>query len=549
MSDRIKASLRLGGVLIAAALLSAGCSQEPPAPASRPKQAFYRGYGFWFQDLAARFHKAINPAGQPRRYELVRLPDFDPLPYELYQELAGTLSSVYPMTELSFGVRASEMLQPMDVAVCNTAWVEEFARNGWLSPYDEAVVGPMLREAGVEPIRAVGPGDDPKSPRIYGIPIARAADLIFYRKSYFGSAGEARQAWLSLFQSKGRDAKSKGLPLFSIETDGQEFYRYFLPLVWSLEPDWPRQTNGTFAVDTPAARQVLDTLAQSVQIETWATAESRMEFLVEWKQHMRRFTNVPLVGQSDAGYSSAWLLSLWAQRLLISPWGTPAPLDDIGIMPLSISPNAAAPGYSLLGGKCLICTRQIASEDPSAQAAREVAQELVRYLLSKAGQRAMFFDQFEIPVRRGLLQALTEQEIAAVFGSRREWCGYDDYLAEVRAGTRQMDERSLQLGRQTLAILREIEALMNDPARLKVRPSPLSINRGALLDGFLHQVFSPKPPVPGEEPQGLPETAAVAGPGASAQDSLAGLQVLLEAEQRFMVPRVPAPDASKAASP
>ena len=542
--------MRLGGVLIAAALVSAGCSEPPPAPVSRTKQAFYRGCGFWFQDLATRFHKAVNPDGQPRRYELVRLPDFDPLPSELYQELAETLSSVYPMTELSFGARASEMLQPTDVAVSNTAWVGEFARNGWLAPYDEAVVGPMLREAGVEPIRAVGPGDDPKSPRIYGIPIARSADLIFYRKSYFNSADEARQAWVSLFQSKIRDAKSAGLQLSSIETDGQEFYRFFLPLIWSLEPDWPRQTNGTFAVETPAARQVLDTMSRSMQIETWATAAARMEFLVELKRHVRRFTHVPLVGQSGAGLSSAWLLSLWGQRILISPWGPPAPLDDIGVLPLSISPSAAAPGFSLLDGKCVICSRQIASNDPGAQAAREVAQELVRYLLSEAGQRAMFFDQFEVPARRGLLQSLTEQEVAAVFGSRREWCGYEDYLAEVRAGSRQMDERSLQLGRQSLAIMREIEALMNDPARLTVRPNPFSINRSALLDGFLHTALAPKPLVPGEESVGLPETAAVveAG-GASAKDSLAGLQVLWEAEQRFMVPRGSAPDASKAASP
>lgn len=533
---------------MAAVLWFAGCSPESPKLPARPKQAFYRGSGFWFQDLTSRFHKAVNPAGQPRRYELVRQPDFDPLPFEFYQELAGTLSSVYPMTELSFGARASEMLQPLDVTVSNTAWVEEFARNGWLAPYDEAVVGPILREAGVEPIRAVGPGDSPKSPRIYGIPISRAADLIFYRKSYFNSVEEARQAWVSLFQSKIRDAKSAGLPLSSIETDGQEFYRFFLPLIWSLEPDWPRQTNGTFAVDTPAARQVLDTLNRSMQIKTMATAATRMEFLVDWKQHMRRFTNVPLVGQSGAGLSSAWLLSLWAQRVLVTPWGPPAPLEDVGVMPLSISPAASAPGFSLLGGKCIVCSRQIASEDPAAQAAREVAQELVRYLLSEAGQRAMFFDQFEIPARRGLLQSLTEQEVAAVFGSRREWCGYEDYLAEVRAGTRQMDERSLQLGRQTLAIMREIEAMMNDPARLKIRPNPLSINRSALIDGFLHTVLAPQP-APGEEPPGLPETAAVVETGAPAVNALAGLQVTLEAEQRFMTLRGSAPNASKGASP
>ncbi|MFA6562581.1 MAG: extracellular solute-binding protein [Verrucomicrobiia bacterium] len=549
MSDWIKAFVRLGGVLIAAALLFAGCS-ETPEQAPEPRRALYRGYGFWFQDLAARFQKAINPAGQPPRYELIRLPDFDPLASALYQELAVTLSSVYPMTALSFGARASEMLQPMDVAVSNTAWVEEFARNGWLAPFDEAAVGPMLREAGVEPIRAVGPGDDPKSPRIYGVPIARAADLLFYRKSYFNNATEARQAWTQLFQSKIQNPKSK-IPLPpSIAADGQEFFRFFLPLVWSLEPGWPRQAAGTFASETPAARQVLEALGRQVQLETWPSAAARMDFLVDFKQQMLRFASEPAPVRADVASPSAWLFSTWAQRSLITPWGPPAPLDDIGVMPLSVSTNAAAPGFSLLGGKCVICSRQIASDDPGAVAAREVVQELVRYLLSEAGQRTMFFDQFEIPARRGLLQSLTEQDIAAVFGSRREWCSYEAYLAEVRAGTRRIDDRSLQFARQTLAMLREIETIMNDPARMTVRPNPLSISRSSLLDGFLHRALAPKPPMPGVELPGLPEAAAVveAG-GASAKGSLAGLQVLLEAEQRFMVPRLAAPDVSKVSSP
>ncbi|MCX6899397.1 MAG: extracellular solute-binding protein [Verrucomicrobia bacterium] len=553
MSDWIKAFVRLGGVLIAAALVSAGCSKAPE-PAPEPRRALYRGYGFWFQDLAARFQKAVNPAGQPPRYELIRLPDFDPLASAFYQELAVTLSSVYPMTALSFGARASEMLQPMDVAVSNTAWVEEFARNGWLAPFDEAVVGPMLREAGVEPIRAVGPGDDPKSPRIYGVPIARAADLLFYRKSYFNNATEARQAWMQLFQSKIQsrvretnevNPKSKIVLPSSIAADGQEFFRFFLPLVWSLEPGWPRQAAGTFAAETPPARQVLDALGRQVQLETWPSAAARMDFLVDLKRQMLRFASEPSAAQTNGASPSAWLFSTWAQRNLITPWGPPAPLDDIGVMPLSVSTNAAAPGVSLLGGKCVICSRQIASDDPGAEAARETVQELVRYLLSEAGQRTMFFDQFEIPARRGLLQSLKEQDVAAVFGSRREWCSYEAYLAEVRAGTRRIDDRSLQFARQTLAMLREIEAIMNDPARLIVRSNPFSISRSSLLDGFLHKALAPKPPMPGVELPGLPEAAVVVETGgASAKGSLAGLQVLLEAEQRFMVPRA-APDVSK----
>jgi len=539
--------MRFGGVLIAAALVSAGCSKAPEHE-PEPRRALYRGYGFWFQDLAGRFQKAVNPAGQPPRYELIRLPDFDPLASALYQELAVTLSSVYPMTALSFGARASEMLQPMDVAVSNTAWVEEFAHNGWLAPFDEAVVGPMLREAGVEPIRAVGPGDDPKSPRIYGVPIARAADLIFYRKSYFNNATEARKAWTSLFQSKIQNPKSK-IPLpSSIAADGQEFFRFFLPLVWSLEPGWPRQAAGTFAVETPAARQVLEALGRQVQLETWPSAAARMDFLVDFKQQMRRFASEPAAGRADEASPSAWLFSTWAQRSLITPWGPPVPLEDIGVMPLSVSTNATAPGYSLLGGKCVICSRQIASDDPGAQAAREVVQELVRYLLSETGQRTMFFDQFEIPARRGLLQSLTEQDVAAVFGARREWCSYATYLAEVRAGTRRIDDRSLQFARQTLAMLREIQTIMNDPARLIVRSNTFSISRSSLLDGFLHKALAPKSPMSDVELPGLPEASAVveAG-GASAKGSLAGLQVLLEAE-RFTVPRA-APEVSKVSPP
>jgi len=96
VSDWIKACVRLGGIVLAVALVFIGCS-KPPETAPEPRRALYRGYGFWFQDLASRFQKAVNPPGQPPRYELVRLPDFDPLASAFYQELAVTLSSVYPM--------------------------------------------------------------------------------------------------------------------------------------------------------------------------------------------------------------------------------------------------------------------------------------------------------------------------------------------------------------------------------------------------------------------------------------------------------------------
>ncbi|MCX7826607.1 MAG: extracellular solute-binding protein, partial [Verrucomicrobiae bacterium] len=251
---------------LAMVLPFAGCSKRPPQAPSAPatKYALYRGYGFWFQDLVARFKKEANPPGQPPRYELVRLPDFDPLGPEMAQQTAMQLSSVYPVTALSFGARASEMLQAVDVIISNTAWVPEFARNGWLAPFDEAVVGPILREAGVEPVRVPTRGEDPKSAPIYGIPITRAADFLFYRKSYFHNEEEARAAWAALFESGVQNPKSRIQPPPFIAADGQEIHRLFLPLVWSLEPDWPLQADGTLVADTPAARRVLGALHRSM---------------------------------------------------------------------------------------------------------------------------------------------------------------------------------------------------------------------------------------------------------------------------------------------
>jgi hypothetical protein len=539
----------LCGCTLALALALCGCGKaEPGADAPpQPKRAFYRGYGFWFQDLVQRFQKAANPAGQPPRYELIRLPDFDPLAPELYQQTALMLASVYPMTELSFGARASEMLQAVDVLVTNTAWVEEFARNGWLAPFEEPTYGPFLREAGVEPVRAAGKGDDPKSPKIYGIPITRAADFLFYRKSYFKDAAEARRAWAAGTE---RAFPPRVPPV--IAADGQEFFRFFLPLVWSLEPGWPQQTHNTFAVNTPAARTVLGALRRAVRLTSWPSAASRMSYLVDLKQQVNSFTSDPrpFEPQRDAGPLTAplptgWMLSIWAQRILITPWGPPVPLGDVGFLPLSATPDASAPGHSLPGGKCLVCSQQLVSPDPGAQAAREVVTELVRYLLSEPGQRALCFDQFEIPARRSLLKSLAEEDVAAVFGSRREWCDYEHYLSEVRGGVRQMDDRSRQLGRETLALLRDIEAAIEDPARLTVRPAGLSINQTTQLDGFLHRVLAPAAG-PADMPDPAQATAAAVAEAERrfVERSLAELQVLLEAEQRFI-----AAGARKAASP
>ncbi len=541
-----------GGVLaVALAFTGCGKSSSGPEEAPQPRRAFYRGYGFWFQDLVQRFQKTANPAGQPKRYELIRLPDFDPLAPELYQQTALMLSSVYPMTELSFGARASEMLQAVDVLVANTAWVEEFARNGWLAPFDEGTLDPILREAGVEPVRAAGKGDDAKSPKIYGIPITRAADLLFYRKSYFKDADEARRAWLA--------GMAKAFPPKippTIAADGQEFYRFFLPLVWSLEPGWPQQTNNTFLVDTPAARAVLGALRRSVRLTTWPSAAKRMPYLVDLKQQVNNFAATPRpfepapdAGPLTAPPPTAWQLSVWAQRILITPWGPPAPLDDVGFFPLSVSTNAASRGYSLLGGKCIICSQQLSSPDPGAQAAREVVTELVRYLLSEPGQRTLFFDQFEVPARHSLLKSLKDDDVAAVFGSRREWCDYEAYVNEVRAGTRQMDERSRRLGRETLAMLRAIEAAVEDAARVTVRPAPLSINQTTQLDGFLHRVLAPAAGPLIDEATADDAAATAKAERRFVERSLAELQILLEAEQRFIAAGAVTAGAGKAASP
>ncbi|MBI5396895.1 MAG: extracellular solute-binding protein [Verrucomicrobia bacterium] len=543
----------LCGWVLAAALAFTGCGESSPGPKEtpQPKRAFYRGYGFWFQDLVQRFQKAANPAGQPRRYELIRLPDFDPLAPELYQQTALMLSSVYPMTELSFGARASEMLQAVDVLVANTAWVEEFARNGWLAPFDENTCGPMLREAGVEPVRAAGKGDDAKSLKIYGIPITRAADFLFYRKSYFRDADEARRAWAA---GMSKAFPPKVPPI--IAADGQEFFRFFLPLVWSLEPGWPQQTHNTFVVNTPAARAVLGAMRRSVRLTSWPSAANRMPFLVDLKQQVNSFTGEPRPfeprrdeGPLTAPLPTGWLLSVWAQRILITAWGPPAPLADVGFFPLSVSTNAAAPGFSLGGGKCIVCSQQLASSDPGAQAAREVVTELVRYLLSEAGQRTLFYDQFEIPARRSLLKSLKDDDVAAVFGARREWCDYDAYVNEVRGGSRQMDERSRQFGRETLALLRGIEATMEDPARVNVRPAPLSINQTTQLDGFLHRVLAPSAGPPAGDAPPSDAAAMAEAERKFVEQSLAELQVLLEAEQRFIAAGAVAAGARKAASP
>ena len=528
-------------VVLAIALPLAGCAKSPPNTEGSPpaKRALYRGYGFWFQDLAARFQKAVNPPGRPPRYELVRLPDFDPLGPELAQQTAMTLSSVYPVTELSFGSRWSEMLLAVDVIVSNTAWVPEFARNGWLAPFDEKVIGPILREAGVEPIRVVTRGEDPKTAPIYGIPVTRSADFLFYRKSYFHNEAEARAAWASLLDSRTQNPKSRILPAPYIAAEGHEIHRLFLPLVRSLEPDWPVQTNHTFLVDTPAARRVLNALHRSTRLGSWPSAINRMSFLVDLKNRIGNFILSPRAFEPDKPLSelaTCWLLSTWAQRILVTPWGPPVPLNDIVFLPLSASADPSAPGNSFVGGKCIVCSRQLASADPGAMEAREVVTELLRYLLSEKGQRVLCADQFEIPARRGVLKSLTDASVAAVYGARREWLDAETFLDQVRSGSRTIDEQSLQLGRETLALLRQIEETIETSSRVAVRSNPLSIDQSMLLDSQLHKVLKTmlRPTAKSGTMPGQPTPEEIAARQLFVEGSLRELQVRLEVQQRFL---------------
>lgn len=534
MNSRDGQLRRWWGPALAVALALAGCA-DPKSPAGAkepagPKHALYRGYGFWFQDLTGRFEAAANPKDGPKKYALKRLPDFDPLATDLYQQTVLMLSSSYPMTDLSFGVQASGMLQAVDVIVANSAWVEEFAQNGWLATFDESVYGPMLREAGVEPIRASVPGQRERA--IYGIPITRAADFLFYRKGYFKDAAEARRAWLAGMTG----AFPAKVPPF-IVSDAQDIHRLFLSLVWSIEPDWPRKTADSFNVNTPAARTVLGALRRSAHINARAVAAQRVPFLVDLKRQINTFTAQPrpfdpaAAEMGGAAQPTCWLLSTWAQRILVTPWGPPAPLSDVGILPLTASPAAGRPGVSLAGGKCLVCSRQVESNDPKAGAARDVIRELVRYLLSEKGQRTLVYDQFEIPVRAGLLKSLTEGDLAAVFGSRRDWCDYERYCGEVKAGIRQIDVKSQALGRETLALLSEIGSAMDDPTRVTMRQNPLTIGQCMALDVFLCRMLDP--------------SEAHAHEGVVNQDAedkfLSGaldrFQRILEAGQRFIAAR------------
>jgi len=163
-------------------------------------------------------------------------------------------------------------------------------------------------------------------------------------------------------------------------------------------------------------------------------------------------------------------------------------LDDIGFLPLTASTNTV--GCSLDTGKSLIITRRLASGDRTALAAREVVNKLTEYLLSEPGQRALLRDQFEIPSRPGILAALTTQEVTAIYGARRTGLDDQTYLKKLKSGELAIDEESMRFGVQTLQLLRQMEATLNDPAYLRlVRTNRLSMSQCILIDRMLHEAL------------------------------------------------------------
>ena len=520
----------LAGFAMATAAALAGCGKgaEPPADKG-PKVAKFRAPGRWFRDLQADFSSYANPANEPDRYRVERLADFDSMASELRQDTVLTLASAYSTTNLPCYANSPwgealpvEMLQEVHVLVVDTACVREFARNGWLTPFDQGILD-LLKETGVVPIRAVGPDDKEIAPPVYGIPLTRGADFAFYRKSCFaGSAARANG-------TRAGDAISPAVLLDStsrVATDGQEFWRFFLALVWSEEPDWPRQANGAFAVDTPAARRVLEALRRSTQLGPLASASNRMKFSSQFQTCFDSFAGTAAGPSAATQPSACWLLSTSGQRILIAPWGLPVKLSDIGFLPLTASVGTA--GCSLETGQALVMTRRLSASDRDALSAREVAGKLAGYLLSKLGQRDLVLDQFQVPARPGVLDALTVKEVAAVFGARH--AGLDDrtYQKKLKAGELTLDEDSLQFGERTLSLLRQMEKTLNDSASLRlVGSNPLSMHQCSLIDRMLHELLA-KPNTHPADGAASPEDA---NPVARA---LQRLREQLEVDQRFV---------------
>lgn len=518
----------LAALAMAAVAALAGCGKRAAPPAEGAKVARLRAPGRWLRNLQTDFADYANPSAGPERYRLQRLADFDLLASQLRQETVLTLASAYPTADLPFyadgpgrHAQSVDMLQEVHVLVADAASVREFARNGWLAAFDEDILD-SLNKAGVAPIRALGPGDPEASPPVYGIPLTRGADFAFYRKS-------SPSCGISDANGTRKDGVISASALLDstggVATDGQEFWRFFVALVWSVEPNWPAGAKGSFAADTPAARRVLEGLRRSTPLGPLPLAPNRMKFFSYLQACIDSFLGPAAEPSAATPPSACWLLSTWAQRILIAPWGPSLKLQDIGFLPLTAS--ADAPGCSLETGYALVMTRRLAAGDPAALAAREVAGKLAQYLLSEPGQRALTLDQFQVPARRGILSAMTAQEMAVAFGARR--LGLDDrtYHQKLKAGELTLDAESLQFGERSLALLREMEATLDDPGRLRrVGSNPLSMHQCFLIDLMLHNLLArPNPSLP-DAPPSPQNTAEVAR-------ALQQLQDQLEADQRF----------------
>ncbi|MCX7825034.1 MAG: hypothetical protein N2689_05705, partial [Verrucomicrobiae bacterium] len=126
---------------------------------------------------------------------------------------------------------------------------------------------------------------------------------------------------------------------------------------------------------------------------------------------------------------------------------------------------------------------------------------------------------------------------AAVYGARREWLDMETFLTQVQERSRAIDAQSWQYGRETLALLRQIEAAMDTPSRVALRSNPLSIDQTMLLDSQLHKVLKAaiRPPSGrGSAASARPTPAEIAAARDQfVEGSLRELQVRLEAQARF----------------
>lgn len=515
----IRSCRRLIRILAALSLIISfvlgGCAKVESPTNSPPTVIRFRGGGFWFRDLEKKFADFST-----KKITIKRLSDLDWSASEQYRQTVLVLSSIYDAGASKDQAGADEygtLHDEVDVMITDPSWVPEFARNGWLTPFDESTAE-ILREAGVDPIRVAGKNDSANAPPIYGIPITRGADLIFYWKSSFGGDVErARQEWESSITS----GRSLGGGLL---TDGQDFYRFFCGLIWSIEPSWPYDSSGKLVVDTPGTRQILTFLMRSTQIERVEPTSSRSEQFSRQRKCFSLFAgcadNAMQAPPSRSGVANAnracWLLSTGAQRMLISARSQLLDaLGDIGVLPLTAA--IKKPGYSLAGGKCLIMPRRLTSTNKNVAGA---IPHLVEYLLSAPGQRDLCLDQFEIPARREVLTKpmITAEEVATVLTKWQQPTSVDK-------------KHISQQSDQVLQLLRDIEKALTDSSKMIiVQERPLSRYEAFAVNQMLCELLARHNNPPGESP--VDEKARV-------DNALARLQAILETEHRFYSPAVP----------